>query len=74
MENFSFQPHVVKVAVGATVTWANQDSAPHQVKSDAFNSEIMQKGQTFKFTFTQAGTFNYLCSLHPTMTGTVIVE
>lgn len=74
IQNFSFNPATLTVKKGAAVTWTNNDSAPHQIKSAAFNSELMSQGQTFSFTFNDAGTFDYSCSIHPSMTGKIIVE
>lgn len=74
--NFSFQPNPIVVTVGTTVTWTNQDSAPHTATSDtgAFTTVTLQKGQSGSVTFNQAGTFPYHCSIHPNMKGTVIVQ
>ena len=75
IQNFSF-PATVNVNVGDTVTWTNQDSAAHTVTSDTacvFGSGQLAQGQSFSHTFTQAGTFTYHCSIHPTMTGSVVV-
>lgn len=74
IENFSFNPSAITIKKGAAITWTNNDSAPHKIKSDTFNSEILNKGQSFSFTFNDAGTFNYSCSIHPSMTGEIIVE
>lgn len=74
IENFSFNPNTITVKRGAAITWTNNDSAPHAIKSATFNSEVLNKGQSFSFTFNQAGTFNYSCSIHPVMTGQIIVE
>ncbi|MCA1669343.1 MAG: cupredoxin family copper-binding protein [Thermomicrobia bacterium] len=76
--NFSFQPTPLTIPVGTTVVWTNQDSAPHTVTSDTgvWDSGIgspLQKGATFRFTFTQAGTFPYHCMIHPNMHGTIVV-
>lgn len=74
--NFAFSPASVNVNVGDTVTWTNQDSSAHTVTSDTpgvFGSGQLAQGQTFQFTFSQAGTFAYHCAIHPTMTGTVVV-
>ena len=72
--NFSFNPKILRVKVGDTVRWENQDSALHDVVSDTFSSSPFPKGDTFSYTFNQAGEFSYLCSLHPIMTGKIIVE
>lgn len=74
IENFAFSPRSMAVKKGATITWTNNDSAPHGIKSTGFNSETLNKGQSFSFTFNEAGTFNYSCSIHPAMTGEIIVE
>jgi len=72
---FAFGPASVDVAVGATVTWTNGDSVAHTVTADdgSFNGNV-DPGATFSFTFTKAGTFTYHCSIHPSMTGTVVVK
>ncbi len=72
--NFSFNPKILRIKVGDTVRWENQDSALHDVVSDTFSSSPFPKGDTFSYTFNQAGDFSYLCSLHPVMTGKIIVE
>ena len=74
MENFSFKPDTLTVTVGATVTWTNNDAAGHDVKSDLFQSPNMAKGQTFSFTFTNKGTYDYICGIHPNMKGKIIVQ
>jgi plastocyanin len=74
--NFSFQPPTITVPVGTTVTWTNNDSASHTVTADdgSFKSETLGSGATFSQVFPTAGTFAYHCSIHSTMTGTVIVK
>ena len=74
IQNFAFSPATLTVKKGATVTWVNQDSANHTIKSDIFNSPSLAQGDTFKFTFTNKGSFDYICSIHPTMQGNIIVE
>lgn len=73
----SFTPGNISVHVGDTVTWKNDDSTTHTVKSRDeglfFSGSILQK-RSFEYTFTEAGTFEYYCSLHPWMTGTVEVQ
>ncbi|MHB8647022.1 MAG: cupredoxin domain-containing protein [Thermomicrobiales bacterium] len=76
--NFSFQPTPLTIPVGTTVVWTNQDSASHTVTSDTgvWDSGVatpLQKGATFRFTFTQVGTFPYHCMIHPTMHGMIVV-
>ncbi|MDD5396458.1 MAG: cupredoxin domain-containing protein [Candidatus Moranbacteria bacterium] len=74
IQNFAFSPATLTVKKGATVTWTNNDSAPHQIKSATFNSSVLSKGQSFSFTFNSVGTFDYSCAIHPMMTGKIIVE
>lgn len=72
--NFTFSPVTLTIKRGTTVTWTNNDLMTHQVKSDLFNSDILTKGASFSFTFNDAGTVNYYCSIHAAMTGQIIVE
>jgi amicyanin len=78
IDNFSFGPASLTVAVGATVTWTNRDDIPHTVVStdDAktFKSKVLDTDEKFSFTFNKAGTYPYFCSIHPKMTGKVIVQ
>jgi plastocyanin len=86
LTNTAFNPNPVKVSVGSKVTWTNKDSQPHTVTSGSngtpdnkFNSSpnfnpLLNPGQTFSHTFTQAGNYPYFCMLHPNMVGTVIVS
>lgn len=74
IQNFAFSPTTLTIKKGATVTWTNNDSAPHQIKSATFNSSEMSKGQSFSFTFNTVGSFDYFCSIHPSMMGKIIVE
>jgi plastocyanin len=78
IDNFSFGPTSLTVAVGTTVTWTNRDDIPHTVVStdDAktFKSKVLDTDEKFSFTFSKAGTYPYFCSIHPKMTGKVIVQ
>jgi plastocyanin len=76
MTNRSYNPATVTIKVGDKVTWVNQDAPQHDVVADngEFNSQLFDKGQSFSFTFTKAGTYPYHCSIHPGMTGTVVVQ
>lgn len=76
IDNFSFGPAAVKVAVGTTVKWTNKDDIPHTVVSTdgVFKSHALDTDETFSYKFTKAGTYEYFCSLHPKMTGKVVVE
>jgi plastocyanin len=73
--NFSFEPAQVSVPVGTTVKWTNKDNVPHTVTSATrdWDSGSLSIGQSFSHTFTQAGTFAYQCTVHPTMKGTITV-
>jgi plastocyanin len=75
IQDFVFSPDVLEVAAGTTVTWTNNDVTQHTVVSTDgfFESDILAEGNTFSFTFEDAGTFDYICSLHPNMTGQVVV-
>ncbi len=82
IQGFAFNPASVTVPKGTTVTWTNQDSAPHTIVNDAtstivlgklFSSNSLGMGQTFSFTFNDAGTYAYHCGIHPSMKGTVTV-
>jgi plastocyanin len=74
--NFMFSPMTLTVSVGTTVTWKFEDSAPHTVAADdkSFISSPMSKGQTYTHTFATAGTVKYHYSIHPFMTGTIVVK
>jgi amicyanin len=76
IDNFSFGPAEMTVAVGTTVTWTNRDDIPHTVVSTdkVFKSKVLDTDEKFSFTFTQPGTFPYFCSIHPKMTGKVVVQ
>lgn len=77
IDNFSFSPNALTLSVGATVTWINHDSAPHVVSSadNQFKkSTVLKTGQTFFHTFVATGTYSYFCSIHPRMTGKIIVK
>src|ERR1700726_2721799 len=76
IDNFTFTPQRVNVKAGTTVTWTNQDDIPHTVTSatKAFRSKALDTEDRFSFTFTTAGVYEYFCSLHPHMTGTIGVE
>jgi plastocyanin len=76
IDNFTFNPQRVTVKAGTTVTWTNHDDIPHIVASStkAFKSKTLDTDDKFSFTFTTAGVYEYFCSLHPHMTGTIVVE
>jgi plastocyanin len=76
IQGTAFSPATITVAAGTTITWTNKDSFNHTVTSNSplFDSGAMGNGGTFSYTFTAAGTYPYHCSLHLSMTGTVIVN
>jgi plastocyanin len=76
IDNFSFGPPEIIVAPGTKVTWTNRDDIPHTVAStnDLFKSRALDTDDQFSFTFDKPGTYEYFCSLHPKMTGKVIVK
>jgi plastocyanin len=76
IDNFSFGPGTLTVPVGTTVTWANRDDIPHTVVSTegVFKSKVLDTDEKYSFTFSKAGTFPYFCSIHPKMTGKVVVQ
>lgn len=75
IQNFAFNPSTLTVPVDTTVTWKNLDSTTHHIVSDTglFESTDLSNGQTFSYSFTQAGNYPYHCSIHPSMTGTIVV-
>jgi plastocyanin len=76
IDNFSFGPQMLTVPVGTTVTWTNRDDIPHTVVSTdgVFKSKVRDTDEKFSYTFTKAGTYEYFCSVHPKMTGKIIVQ
>jgi plastocyanin len=75
-KNFMFNPATITVKAGATVTWLNLDEEPHTVFSNAglFRSSALDTKESFSFTFDKPGTYHYLCTIHPQMLGTIVVE
>jgi len=76
IDNFTFTPKELTVAVGTTVKWVNHDDIPHTIveKTTTFRSKALDTDDSYSFTFTSAGTFDYFCGLHPHMVGQVIVK
>jgi plastocyanin len=76
IQNFAFSPATVTVKSGTTITWTNRDSDAHTVTAmpaGSFHSPTLNTGQSFQYTFTTPGRFDYLCTIHPFMTATVVV-
>ncbi|HXA85366.1 MAG TPA: cupredoxin family copper-binding protein [Candidatus Dormibacteraeota bacterium] len=76
IDNFVFSPNPLTVPVGSTIRWTNQDDIPHNVVSEdkSFKSKVLDTDETFTYTFTKPGTYTYFCSIHPKMTGKVVVQ
>ena len=77
IDNFSFSPGIITVPAGTTVRWTNRDDIPHTVVSDdktTFKSKPLDTDEQFTFTFSKPGTYSYFCSIHPKMTGKVVVQ
>ncbi len=74
IQGFNFIPATVTIPTGTKVIWTNQDSVPHQIKSVSFNSQPLNTGDSFSFTFTKKGTYNYTCAIHPSMKGSIVVQ
>jgi plastocyanin len=76
IDNFTFKAPTLTVKPGTTVTWTNRDDIPHTVvsKDGVFKSKVLDTGDQFSFTFAKPGQFGYYCSLHPHMTGTIVVK
>ena len=78
IDNFTFSPGTLTVPVGTTVTWTNRDFEVHTVTADdtppTFKSAGLDTDDSFSFTFNKAGTYSYHCSLHPHMTGKIVVQ
>ena len=76
IDNFTFSPKELTIAVGTTVKWINHDDIPHTIveKKTTFRSKALDTDDSYSFTFTSAGTFDYFCGLHPHMVGQVIVK
>ena len=73
--NVAFDPEALSISVGTTVIWTNREAIPHTVTADdgSFDSGTLNQGETFEFTFDTVGTFDYVCAIHPSMQGSVVV-
>ncbi|MDF3149288.1 MULTISPECIES: plastocyanin/azurin family copper-binding protein [unclassified Streptomyces] len=78
MSGYAFSPTTLTITAGSTVTWTNQDTAPHDVKTTsapaAFHSPMLNKGGSWSFTFNTPGTYAYYCTVHPNMTARIVVQ
>ena len=76
IKGFKFVPVDIIVKAGDTVTWTNEDSAPHTVEDSdkILSSDELSKGDAYSFTFTKPGKYGYICGIHPSMKGSVMVQ
>ena len=76
VKDFMFAPMSTTIKAGAKVTWLNKDDEPHTVVSDTglFRSAALDTNETFSFEFDQPGTYHFICSIHPSMVGTIVVQ
>jgi plastocyanin len=76
IDNFTFSPRELTVAVGTTIKWVNHDDIPHTVveKQTTFRSRLLDTDDAYSYTFTSAGAFDYFCGLHPHMVGQIIAK
>ncbi len=76
IDNFTFAPAELTISVGTTVTWDNHDDIPHSVveKNKLFRSKALDTDESYSFTVTSAGVYDYFCGLHPHMVGKIIVK
>jgi len=76
IDNFVFAPNPVTVPAGTTIRWTNRDDIPHNVVAEdkSFKSKVMDTDESFTYTFSKPGTYTYFCSIHPKMTGKIVVQ
>ncbi len=77
IDNFTFTPPTLTVKAGTAVTWTNKDDIPHGIAAtnNAFaKSRALDTDDSYSFTFTTPGTYQYFCYIHPHMVGTIVVE
>jgi plastocyanin len=76
VKDFMFAPMASTIKAGTTVTWLNKDDEPHTVVSDTglFHSAALDTNETFSFEFDKPGTYRFICSIHPSMVGTIVVQ
>lgn len=74
MHGFAFVPSSLTITAGTAVRFVNDDAATHDVTADAFKSGPVDQGKSWTYTFASAGTYTYICSYHPSMHGTIVVQ
>ena len=73
IKDFGFSPSALTVPAGTAVTWQNKDSVAHTVTGKGFDSGNLDGGKSYTYTFAKPGTYDYVCSYHPSMTASVVV-
>lgn len=75
IDNFAFAPEALTISAGTTVTWTNRDDIPHSIveSNGLFHSQAFDTNGSYSYTFSKAGTYDYVCGLHPHMKGKIIV-
>jgi len=76
IEGFAFKPNSITIPIGTTIKWTNEDDTTHTVTSEdgIFDSGDIKNGETYSYTFNEAGSFKYYCTIHPSMRAIVVVE
>lgn len=74
IKNLAFNPKTITIKAGDMVIWTNQDEQPHNIKASLINSPKLNTSESFQYIFTEKGTYDYTCGLHPNMAGQIIVE
>jgi len=74
IDDFRFQPTVLTVTPGTVVKWTNEDSAPHTATGDSFDTGRLGKGESSEATFDEPGRYDYICEIHPSMKGRIVVS
>jgi amicyanin len=72
--DFAFNPATLTISVGDTVTWTNSDAVEHTATGSGFDSGLLDQSESYSLTFSAEGTYDYLCTPHPTMTGQIVVQ
>jgi plastocyanin len=74
IQNYAYQPNTITIQKGETITWINMDPVGHTATGSGFDSGLFGNGQSYKHTFNEVGTFDYICTPHPYMKGKIIVK
>lgn len=74
IKNFAFNPAIITIKKGDTVNWTNEDSTSHKVTGPGFDSGTLSSGKSFSYTFKDAGSYDYVCSIHPSIKAKIVVQ